>query len=1072
MEKKMSKTGLFGKKTNGLKSKKSKLDSNFYDNVNDFLVVDGVLKKYNGSETVVTIPNDLGIDSIGQRAFYKRTDVRTIIIPMGITSIANYAFSCCENLASITIPETITYIGNYAFENCTSLTKVDLPGRLQSVGSYLFSGCTHLVDITLPYELKTIGNYMFFKCESLPKIQIPEKVTSIGWKAFSGCVSLSEIEFPKLLDSIGNYAFENCSKLTNIHFSDNITSIGEGIFFMCKGLSSITIDETNAAYKMIDGCMFNYDGTVLYTYPSKLSSDTSYTVPDGVKTICYGAFSSCISLHEIILPNSVEVIDNCAFFNCLNLKNINLTSNIRAIGKNAFNNCYNLSEITLPEIIDTIETGTFSGCSNLEKINVSDNLKSYGEIAFFGCVKLQNFRFPKELTTIGCAAFTNCQSLTEVNIHNNITTIAKGAFSHCKNLSTINVSSENNNYSAKDGVLYNKDGTCLLVYPSGKQDECFVIPSEVTHINDQAFYGSIHLKEITIPSSVEDLGLSAFSECPILNKVTIENGIENIGTFVFSKNPNLSIVSIPKTVTSIDPSAFLECENLTFVCEKDSFAYKFATIKNIPLFSDKVSTNDTSLLPKKGLFKRANTTEEPIKEVKEQEEKNIPDITFDEPLDISSTTTETENDISETINEEPIDEVINDSPVDDSITTDTLEDTFDNIDNNEYTDNKDVSSVLTEEIPVVNTKPFATLNSLVMKEVEYMNDVSNLFNNIPESNNIDGLNVSSDEYYNNEQFALHPDFDPNLIFNGNPFDPFMGETVDDLENPNTVIGIQEEYSSPNKIKNVAVKQNSTSSVILTWDEYPETSEYHLLHFNTKTKSYDDVCKLKTNKALLTGIIPSHVQQYKIISYQITKGQKTLIASSNAISVSTILPPVTGLEVISSTDNSITFSWRPISDAINYIVYAYNQLKKCFVPVDETTDNYITFSNLEGVTSLKIKVAGISKINNVECVTSLSEEIIGYTTIPVVNNIIVSSFTNTSIKLVWNSLPNIDIYKVYAFNDKTNRFEFVDSTPINQIVFNHLVPNKEYKFKIRAVTYMDDTELMGAPSDIITANTAS
>ena len=1059
MEKKMSKTGLFGKKSNvGLKSKKSKLDSNFYDNANDFLVVDGVLKKYNGSETVVTIPNDLGIESIGQRAFYKRTDIRTIIIPMGITSIANYAFSYCENLASITIPETITYIGNYAFENCTSLTKVDLPGRLQSVGSYLFSGCTHLVDITLPYELKTIGNYMFFKCESLPKIKIPEKVTSIGWKAFSGCVSLSEIEFPKLLNSIGNYAFENCSKLTNIHFSDNVTSIGEGIFFMCKGLSTIEIDETNAAYKMIDGCMFNYDGSVLYTYPSKLNSETSYTVPDGVKTICYGAFSSCISLHEIILPETIEIIDNCAFFNCLNLKNINLTSNIRYIGKNAFNNCYNLTEITLPELVDSIETGTFSGCSNLEKINVSDNLKSYGEIAFFGCVKLQNFRFPKSLTTIGCATFTNCQSLTEINIHNNITTIAKGAFSHCKNLTTINVSSENANYSAQDGVLYNKDGSCLLVYPSGKQDTSFVIPSSVTHINDQAFYGAIHIKEITIPSSIEDIGLSAFSECPMLNKVTIENGIENIGTFVFSKNPNLSTVSIPKSVTSIDPSAFLECENLTFVCEKDSFAYKFATIKNIPLFSDKLTSTEISL--KKGLFKRGNTPEESTIDT----QKDIPDITFDEPLDVASTTENIIDDSSNPINEE----ISNDN----TTNMDTLDDI--NLDNTalDILSEEITETPSTEDVPVINTKPYATLNSLVMKEVEFMNDVSNLFNNIPESNNIDGLNVAAEEYYNNEILNVHPEFDPKTIFNGDPFDPFMGEPLYDLDNPNTMIGIQEEYSSPNKINNVIVKQNSTSSVILSWDEYPETNEYHLLHFNTKTKSYDDVCKLKTNKALLTGIIPSHVQQYKIIAYKITKGQKTLIASSNAISVSTIIPPVSGLEVIASTHNSITFSWRPISDAINYIVYAYNQLKKCYVPVDETSDNYITFSNLEGVTSLKIKIAGISKINNVECITTLSDEIIGYTTIPVVNEVIVSSFTSTSIKLVWNALPNIDIYKVFAFNDTTNRFEFVDSTPLNQIVFNHLIPNKEYKFKIRAVTYVYDTELMGAPSNIINAHTAS
>ena len=131
-----------------------------------------------------------------------------------------------------------------------------------------------------------------------------------------------------------------------------------------------------------------------------------------------------------------------------------------------------------------------------------------------------------------------------------------------------------------------------------------------------------------------------------------------------------------------------------------------------------------------------------------------------------------------------------------------------------------------------------------------------------------------------------------------------------------------------------------------------------------------------------------------------------------------------------------------------------------------------FISADCVTSLKIKVAGVSKINNVECMTSLSEEIVGYTTIATVKDVIISSYTSNSIKLAWQSLPNVDIYKVYAYNDNTGRFEYIDSTPINQIVFNHLIINKEYKFKIRAVTYIDDTEVMGPPSDIITGHTTT
>jgi len=556
------------------------------------------------------------------------------------------------------------------------------------------------------------------------------------------------------------------------------------------------------------------------------------------------------------------------------------------------------------------------------------------------------------------------------------------------------------------------------------------------------------LEEVTIPSSVKDVGLSAFSECPNLTKVTIQEGLTNIGTFVFSKNPKLSIITLPNSITSIDPSAFLECENLNFVCSTNSFAYKFATIKNIPLYSEKKNNfNTPDAAGIKDLFKLnkgAETKPEPKPEPIVPQEVEIP--VSEEPTD-----TTTESDLNENLL--------------DFLPTEGDSQEIDNI----------LNSPLQENIPAINTQtfaPYALLNGLSLKEVDFMNDVSNLFNNIIDPNKIEGLNVPSDSYYTDERLNINPQFDPRYTFNGNPFDPLGEPPLYDLNSPNSALGIQEEYSSPNKINNIVVKQNSTSSVILSWDEYPETNEYHLLHFNIKTKAYDDVCKLKTNKALLTGIVPSHIQQYKVIAYKITKGTKELIASSNAVSVSTILPPVSGLEVIAATSNSLTFSWAPIPDAVNYIVYAYNSMQKCFVPIDETSNNCISFSNLDGISHLKIKVAGVSMINNVECLSKMSDEIVGYTTIATVKDIVISSYTSNSIKLAWPSIPNIDIYKIYAYNDKTSRFEYIETTPINQIVFNHLLPNKEYKFKIRAASYIDDVEVVGAPSDIISAHTTA
>ena len=59
----------------------------------DFIIENGVLKKYVGPGGDVTIPE-------------------------GVTSIGDGAFRCCESLKSVTIPDSVTSIGNGAFGWC------------------------------------------------------------------------------------------------------------------------------------------------------------------------------------------------------------------------------------------------------------------------------------------------------------------------------------------------------------------------------------------------------------------------------------------------------------------------------------------------------------------------------------------------------------------------------------------------------------------------------------------------------------------------------------------------------------------------------------------------------------------------------------------------------------------------------------------------------------------------------------------------------------------------------------------------------------------------------------------
>ena len=92
----------------------------------DFVIEDGILKRYTGHESNVIIPN--GVTSIGEAAFYRCYSLTSIVIPDSVTSIGYTAFGHCTSLQSITIPNSVTSIGRGAFWDCNSLTSINYAG--------------------------------------------------------------------------------------------------------------------------------------------------------------------------------------------------------------------------------------------------------------------------------------------------------------------------------------------------------------------------------------------------------------------------------------------------------------------------------------------------------------------------------------------------------------------------------------------------------------------------------------------------------------------------------------------------------------------------------------------------------------------------------------------------------------------------------------------------------------------------------------------------------------------------------------------------------------------------------
>ena len=137
-------------------------------NQGDFVTINGILLRYQGTATDVTIPN--GITKICGGAFYKCTQLSNVIIPDSVTEIGSNAFDYCTNLSSVIIPEKVTKIEAWTFRHCSNLSNVYIPNGLSDIELSAFEGCTRLNNVNLPETLTTIGRDAFSDCNNLTDI--------------------------------------------------------------------------------------------------------------------------------------------------------------------------------------------------------------------------------------------------------------------------------------------------------------------------------------------------------------------------------------------------------------------------------------------------------------------------------------------------------------------------------------------------------------------------------------------------------------------------------------------------------------------------------------------------------------------------------------------------------------------------------------------------------------------------------------------------------------------------------------------------------------------------------------
>ena len=287
--------------------------------------------------------------------------------------LGNWAYVLWEETGTM---EVVSFL-----ENAEAVPFGDMPEGISSV--QIADGITDIPDSA------------FWGCETLVDVALPQTLRTIGKGAFGQCVNLTRINIPEGVTSIGDSAFLMCGSLTRLTIPDSVTSI-EGNPFRHLA-AEIMVSSQNPAISVVDGVVFNKDGTRLIACPSNKAG--AYAIPQGVLEIGTHAFENCNDLTDVTIPASVaSIVGNPFDFAQLELKLAPENPDFSLIDGVLFD-----------------QTGTrllVYPCGRPgDTYEVPEGTVEIGEFAFAGCQQLSAVTIPESVTVIGSNSFWNCENL-------------------------------------------------------------------------------------------------------------------------------------------------------------------------------------------------------------------------------------------------------------------------------------------------------------------------------------------------------------------------------------------------------------------------------------------------------------------------------------------------------------------------------------------------------------------------------------------------------------------------------------------------------------------------------------
>ncbi|MBQ3531015.1 MAG: leucine-rich repeat protein [Oscillospiraceae bacterium] len=454
-----------------------------------------------------------GMENIGRSAF-RDAGYTEVIIPASVNNIDGVPFIFNQNLEVITVDENNPYYCsvNGVLYNKDKTELIEFPQSITGKYTVLESVVTiranafcrtELDEIIVPANVKNIEGFGF----GIDDIKIvfngaPETFGNDVLAYGSGSIYFmggapknvvpATDSYPSFSEDVALYYVDDGSWEFDENGLWNGYSLEEMIVYEQKLPTGAYIakgycgDELNGGKNLV--WFINYSGTLTIRGKGNMADFEQVEDGNGVWKSTAPWVEYADKIKAITIEKGITSIGSYAFYELTNVGgNCIIPEGVTVIKTNAFNRTPFNGTLTLPSTLRTIGVGAFYECTGIKGALV----------------------IPEGVRIVKQMAFRNL-AVTSISIPSTVENIESPAFFYCENLASYSVASGNENYCSEDGILFSKDKTVLIGYPSARTGT-YTVPETVTKLATNCF-STTDLSKVIIPENVKTVGSSIFQK--------------------------------------------------------------------------------------------------------------------------------------------------------------------------------------------------------------------------------------------------------------------------------------------------------------------------------------------------------------------------------------------------------------------------------------------------------------------------------------------------------------------------------------------------------------------------------